>query len=38
MFSSDDRGESEIVEAEVVEDDDLVDDEHEANIESPPSK
>ena len=37
-MSSDDRGESYIVGAEVMEDDDLVDDEHEAIIESPSSK
>ena len=37
-MSSDDRGESEIVEAEMVEDDDLVGNEHEANIYSPTSK
>ena len=37
-FSSDDSGESDTVEAEVAEDDDLVDDEHKMNIESPPSK
>ena len=37
-LSSDDRGESYIVEPEVTEDDDLVDDEHEAIIESPSSK
>ena len=37
-LSSDDRGESEIVEAEAVEYDDLVDDEHGATIESLPLK
>ena len=35
-LSSDDSGESEIVEEDMMEDDDLVDDEHEATIESPP--
>ena len=33
-----DGGESDIFEAEVTEDDDLVDDEHEATIESSPKK
>ena len=37
-MSSDDRSKSDIVEAEVVEDYDLVDDKHEATIESTPSK
>ena len=37
-LSSDDRGKSEIVEVEVMEDDDFVDNEHEATIESPQSK
>ena len=37
-LSSYDRGKSEIVEVDVVEDDNLVEDEHEATLDSSPSK